>query len=276
MLEESLTLARGVGEPWPIAYALMHGIFRIANSAAIERSKECLGAWAASAEALRLVQAVGDGLNSTVMQAHLGQIALYEGDHKRARAAFVACLPMLSALGWRSAVAETLIRLASVAHAQGNDGEAASLYTEALALYRRLGDQWLPAVAWVHAQLADLALERGDWMVAETQVVETLILARDNGLDGVPEFAEAPLPRALEVRAALAAVQETPRRSIRLAGAAAALRTQINRALAASARATLERRLAPARQALSTEEQAQAWTEGQAMTPEQAVADALE
>ena len=70
--------------------------------------------------------------------------------------------------------------------------------------------------------------------------------------------------------------EEAPRRSLRLAGAAAALRAQLSQPLTPPERAALERRLAPARRALSAAEQAQAWAEGQGMTPEQAIADALE
>jgi hypothetical protein len=61
-----------------------------------------------------------------------------------------------------------------------------------------------------------------------------------------------------------------------LAGAAAALRAHLNRPAAASEQATLERRLAPARQALSAEKETAAWVQGQAMTPEQAIAYALD
>jgi hypothetical protein len=86
-------------------------------------------------------------------------------------------------------------------------------------------------------------------------------------------------------------------RAIRLAGAAVGLRAHPHRPLAAtelanlerrltylppssrspvtSEQATLERRLAPARQALSADAQAVAWAAGQAMTLEQAIADAL-
>jgi uncharacterized protein HemY len=69
---------------------------------------------------------------------HLGQVALYEGDYKRARPLFVASLPMIRALGWQSTVAEGLAGLADVARAQGDHAEAAALYTEALTIYRQL------------------------------------------------------------------------------------------------------------------------------------------
>jgi hypothetical protein len=83
---------------------------------------------------------------------------------------------------------------------------------------------------------------------------------------------------ALEGYGALAAAQGAPRRALRLAGAAAALRERERgtRPLSPREQITRDRRLAPARQALSAEEQAAAWAEGQAMTLEQAIADALE
>jgi hypothetical protein len=60
----------------------------------------------------------------------------------------------------------------------------------------------------------------------------------------------------------VAAVQGAPWRAIRLARAAAALRTQVNQPLAAREWAKLEELLVPARRAISAEEQAAVWAEG--------------
>jgi predicted ATPase/DNA-binding SARP family transcriptional activator len=294
-LAESLALARAVGEPWLIAHALDHDILRVVYSAAIARAAERTRAWAAGEECLQLYQAAGNTMRVGVVQLHLGQIALYDGDYERARTAFVASLPMIRALGWRSTVAEGLVGLADVARKQGNYAEATALYTEALTLYRQLGDHQLPAFAAVLARLADVALEQGDWTAAQTHVAESLVIAWDTGQGDTPQLAGA-----LEAQAVLAAVQGTPGRALRLAGAAAALQARLhrpvgaseratphalvhlaltqhrlNRPVGASEQATLERRLAPARQALSLAEQATAWAAGQAMTPQQAIADAL-
>jgi non-specific serine/threonine protein kinase len=293
VLEESLALARGLGEPWLIGLALLHSIFRVANSAAIERAEERARAWTAGAEALRLFQAAGAGIEGAVMQLSLGQIALYERDYGRARAAFAACLPMLRTTGWQSTVADGLAGLADVAREQGDDGEAVTFYTEGLALYRQGGDHLALAISRVLCRLADLHLAQGNWAVAQAQVTESLVMARDTRLVGASVIASA-----LAMQAALAAMQGTPARAVRLAGAAAALRAHASQASAASERAILERRvtflppspgsaaafgqatlergLASARQALSAAEQAAAWAEGEAMTPEQAIAYALE
>jgi predicted ATPase len=275
VLEESVAVARAVGEPWPIAHALMHCLFRVANSAAIGRAEERARAWAAGEESLRLYQAMGNRMFAAVVQLRLGQVALYEGDYARARAAFVACLPSLRAQGGRSFFAEGLVRLADVAREQGDYGEASALYAEGLTLYRDLGDQWLPAIAWVLSRLAAIALEQGEWTVAQTLLTESLGIARDTGQVGAPER-DPELAGVVEVGAALAAVQGAPGRALRLAGAAAAMRVHLNRPAAASEQATLERRLAPARQALSAEKETTALVQGQAMTPEQAIAYALD
>jgi tetratricopeptide (TPR) repeat protein len=235
-------------------------------------------------------------MNLAATQVHLGRIAAYEGDYARARAMFVAHLSLMRALGWRTVVAQALGYLAYVARAQGDYQEATACYAEALTLYRHLGDHQSTTVAWVLSRLAAIALEQGEWTVAQTHLAESLALVQDARHDtlreiadpsemraalaaddpaGLSSFTATVLPGALEMRAALAAVQGTPDRALRLAGAAAALRSRLNRPLAPAERAILEGRLAPARQTLSPEEQATAWAAGQAMTREQAIADAL-
>jgi hypothetical protein len=209
---------------------------------------------------------------------------------------FVAHLSLMRALGWRTLVAQALGYLAYVARAQGDYQEATACYAEALTLYRHIGDHQSTTVAWVLSRLAAVALEQGEWAVAQTHLAESLALAQDARHDALREIADPPevraalaaddpaglssftatvLPGTLETQAAVAAVQGTPDRALRLAGAAAALRSRLNRPLAPAEQATLERRLAPARQALSAEQQATAWAGGQAMTHEQAIADAL-
>ncbi len=291
LLEESVALARAVGEPWPLAIALLHWLLRILSGEVIERAEERARAWAAGAESLHLFQAVGDPMGVAMVQMFLGQIALYEGDYERARVAFIACLPMIRALGWRSSVADGLVRLANVARAQGDYAEATALYAEALTLYRQVGDHLSPVIASVLSRLAAIAVEQGEWTVAQTQVAESLVIARDIGQVGTSEGTGAleaqaalatgrigtpELAVALDVVAALAAVQGAPGRAVRLAGAAASLRAHSNRPPAASEQATLERILAPGGRPLSADEQATAWVEGQAMTREQAIAYALD
>jgi hypothetical protein len=181
---------------------------------------------------------------------------------------------MMRALGWRTFVADGLVRLGDVAAAQGDMTEATSLYTEALTSYRQSHRQWganrSPHITAALSHLAHTALEQGDWARAESHAAESLTVARELGQRGIPEVA-----RTLEVEAALAAVRNAPARALRLAGAAAALRARIVQPLPVSDQATFEQTLILARRALTTEESAAAWAEGQAMSSDEAITDAL-
>jgi predicted ATPase/DNA-binding SARP family transcriptional activator len=203
VLEESLALARAAGDPWLIAHALLHGLMRVAGSAAIERTEERARAWAAGTESLARFQAVGDPIHIAGVQMSLGQLALHDGDYARARTALGASLPLFRALGWQSTVADVLVSLADVAREQGAYQEATALYTESMTLYRHLGDRLLVApIAAVLSRLAAIALEMGDWPVAQTHVTESLVIAQDTDQVGAPELAGV-----LEVGAVLAAAQ---------------------------------------------------------------------
>ena len=75
--------------------------------------------------------------------------------------------------------------------------------------------------------------------------------------------------------AELATAEAQPRRALRLAGAAASLREKHGTPLAPSSQARLERTLELVREAFRGEDAVVAWSEGQAMTLEQAMAYAL-
>jgi hypothetical protein len=168
-----------------------------------------------------------------------------------------------------------LVGLADVAREQGHAGEAMAFYAEGLALYRQIGDQCF--IARVLCRLANPNLEQDDWPAAQTCVVEILTIAQDTGQVEAPELA-----CALEVGAALAERRGTPLQAVRLAAAAAALSAQGERPAAASIGGRPAATARPAWRglthpcpALSAAEQATAWAAGQAMTREQAIADAL-
>jgi tetratricopeptide (TPR) repeat protein len=160
----------------------------------------------------------GDTVAAAVMQLSLGHIALHEGAYPRARAAFLTCVPVLRTIGWGSIGANGLVGLADVAREQGDIEEAASLYAEALALYRQAGEQHAPTVTWVHCRLARMYVEHGDWTRARTYATQALIIARDTGQVEAGDIVDA-----LEVYATLAAQAASPR-SVHLTGAVATLR----------------------------------------------------
>jgi hypothetical protein len=272
-LEEALDLARAGGDPWFVAVALQ-GLCRwVLDTAAVQLAEQRARARAAIDESLRLLQALGDTAGGAAAQWLLGRLALYEDDYPRARTAFNAALAGLRAVGSGELVAIVLGELADVSRQEGDDAEATRAYAETLALYRDLGyDEDL--MAGVLTRLGELALDQGAGAAARSYAAEGVSVTWSTLQAGRGDVRY--IAGALELCGGIAAAQGDPCRALRLAGATAALRERTSRPLIPFDQAALTRRLAPARQALSAEEQALAWTEGQAMTLEQTIAYALE
>jgi non-specific serine/threonine protein kinase len=273
LLEEALGLARAAGDPWSVAFALLSRGDWVVGTAAVQQAEQRARARAEGEESLRLCQTLGDTILTAFVQGTLGKLALYEGDYPRARAAFTAQLVVMRAVGSGLPAGVALANLAEVARQEGDDAEAARAYEEILTLYRDLGYDEL-FMARVLARLGELALDQGAGAAAQTYARDSVSVAWSTLQAG--RGGEWYVAGALELCGGIAAVQGDPRRALRLAGAAAALRERTNRPLSPFDQAALMRRLAPARQTLSAEEQAVAWREGQAMTLEQAIAYALE
>lgn len=294
VLEESLALARAVGDEWLIGHALLHSVFRIANSVATTRGEERAAARTAGEEGLSRFKEAGDRVAAAMLRLSLGWIALYEGDYSLSRTAFTACLPVLRVLGWNTTLGDALIGLGDAARRQGDHQGAAALYAEAVALYRPVGDRLAPVLARALCRLAETNAEQGDWMAAESGATESLTLAQETSQMGSSE-----IMRALMVHAAVAAVRGMPARALRLAGAVAVIPTYRSPSGEGADRAPRERpltylppsphlsdaavgrqplvhHLTAARQALSADEQAAAWAEGQGMSAEVAIAYALD
>src|SRR5262249_32256146 len=159
-----------------------------------------------------------------------------------------------------------LAHLGAVARAQGDYPAARALLEESLALRRDAGNR--RALPDSLRCLAEVAYEQGDAVAAGALYREALAILRDLG-------DRTELAAVLEGVAALAAGAARLARAVRLAGAAAALRAALGARPSPTRQAEVARWLAPARRELSAAGYAAAWTAGQAMTLEQAVADAL-
>ena len=116
--------------------------------------------------------------------------------------------------------------------------------------------------------LGSLAREQGNYSTAHSLYRESIKLFQD--LDHKRGIA-----RLLECFACSAAAQLEAERSLRLAGAAAALRQNIGAPLTPTEQAKLEASLHPARQALTNTVGATAWLEGWALPVEKAIEEVL-
>jgi tetratricopeptide (TPR) repeat protein len=153
-----------------------------------------------------------------------------------------------------------------VARDQGDSAAARALYEQGLAIFRDLGDRW--GIAGTLADLGSLAREQGNYPTACPLYRESIRIFQE--LDHKRGIA-----RLLEGFACLAAVQLEAERSLRLAGAAAALRQNIGAPLTPAEQAKLEAGLHPARQALTNTAGEAAWLEGWALPAEKAIEEVL-
>ena len=224
-------------------------------------------------ESLLLFRKEGDRWGIAHVMLGLGQLALDRGELQMAEECWAERLSLSRELDNQTGVAHTLDLLATVARLRGDYAQATSRLEDALTIKRRIGDR--QASAWSFQGMGELALIRGEARVAYAHFRESLLLRR--------EIAElAGLVASLVAFARLAALLRRPRRAVRLAGAAAALYGSIGPALAVQdySHGVLPSTLTypevdRAQQRLSHQQRAAAWAEGNALSLEEAIAEAL-
>jgi tetratricopeptide (TPR) repeat protein len=190
-----------------------------------------------------------------------------QGDFTRAAALQQESLLLFEGLGDESGIAWTLSLLALALRPQGDESRALALLDESLALFEDQGDR--RGIAWSFLQLGLVARDHGDHGRAGSLFKESLSRFRDLG----DKYGIAQLVGEL---AAVACAQGQTERAARLFGAADALFAAIGARLSPPEQAAHERSLAALRARLSDTAFAAVWAQGQVMTAEQAVAEALQ
>ena len=215
---------------------------------------------------LGLWRELGDQKAVARALSNLANVVKLQGDYARARSLYAECLSIFRGLGDRTGVAWSMNYQGDVARDQGDSAAARTLYEQGLAIFRELGDRW--GIAGTLADLGSLAREQGNYPAARSLYRESIKLFQE--LDHKRGIA-----RLLECFACSAAVQLEAERSLRLAGAAAALRQNIGAPLTPAEQAKLEASLHPARQALTNTVGATAWLEGWALPVEKAIEEVM-
>ena len=235
-----------------------------------------------------------------------GTLAWCQGDYAAASALLEQSLARWRVLEDPRGIASTLTFLADAVGDQGDSGRAIALYEEALSLFRRLGDE--RGMAMAANNLGVEAQRRGDLDRAETLFAEALALDRKLGNQSwvtlrLANLADIALLRNRAVEAAdlfrqslavawalghktvglvglvglarVAAATGYPRRAAQLLGAAEAYGEAIGAPIQIGEREGFERAVALARQTLGEAGLAAEFAVGRALSPEQAVTDAL-
>jgi tetratricopeptide (TPR) repeat protein len=217
-------------------------------------------------ESLVLWRELGDQKAVARSLSNLANVVKLQGDYARARSLYAECLSIFRAMGDRTGVAWSLNYQGDVARDQGDSAASRTLYEQGLAIFRELGDRW--GIAGTLADLGSLAREQQNCPTAHSLYRESLKIFQELGH-------KRGIARLLECFACSAVAQLEAERSLRLAGAAAALRQSIGAPLTRAEQAKLESTLDPARQVLTNTAGATAWLEGWAMPVEKAVEEVL-
>jgi predicted ATPase/DNA-binding winged helix-turn-helix (wHTH) protein len=198
--------------------------------------------------------------------SNLANVVKMQGDYDRVRSLYAECFSIFRGLGDRTGVAWSLNHQGDVARDQGDTVAARTLYEQGLAIFRELGDRW--GIAGTLADLGSLAREQRNYPRAHSLYRESIRIFQE--LDHKRGIA-----RLLECFACSAAAQLEAGRSLRLAGAAAALRQNIGAPLTPAEQVKLEASLDPARHAMTNTAGVTAWLEGWALPVEKAIEEVL-
>jgi predicted ATPase/serine/threonine protein kinase len=260
LFSESLEIARGLGDK--------HGAAVSLNALAVtarDRS-ELAVAHTLFEESLALWRKLGDLKAIARALSNLATVLKLQGEYEHAHNLHAECLAIFQGMDDLNGVAWSLSSQGDVARDQGDTAGAQALYEQGLEIFREIGDRW--GIAGTLADLGNLAREERDFDSANSLYRESLKIFVE--LDHKRGIA-----RLLECCSCLAAAEAQSERSLRLAGAAAALRQNIGVPLTLAEQNHLESNLDPAKQGLGNTAGAMAWLEGWVMPVEKAVDEAI-
>ena len=217
-------------------------------------------------ESLDLWRELGDLKAVARGVSNLANVAKLQGDYGRARFLYAECHSIFQGLQDRTGVAWSLNYLGDVARDQADSAAARASYEQALTIFRELHDRW--GIAGTLADLGTLAREEREYSAAHSLYRESIRIFQE--LDHKRGIA-----RLLECFACAAAAQGHAERSLRWAGAAAALRRNIGAPLTPADQGKLDASLDQARQAIVNTIGARAWLEGWSLTIRNATDEVL-
>jgi predicted ATPase/class 3 adenylate cyclase len=268
MLEESLAILRGLNDTKsqpPVLNALAE-VARVRGDYAQTRLL--------FEESLTILRAMGDRGDIAWATQALGEVALEEGDPS-AQALLEEGLAFFRERGSEAGTATALVHLAELARRRGDGERASALCEESLALRRSIGHK--SGISRSLNCLGRIAVLRGEITAARAYHEEALTLRQELGdRAGAAECLEGLAETYLRSSQEPEVDEEVRRRRVegatRVFGAAQAMRDAAGIPLTPAARQERDGQLADARAALGEAKFAAAWAEGQAMSPEQALA----
>ncbi|HEX5839824.1 MAG TPA: tetratricopeptide repeat protein [Anaerolineales bacterium] len=238
-----------------------------ASSILLTGAGDYIRARAFAESSVKLYREIGDDRGAGLVLADLGASLHWDGKEEEAIESLEESLRLLRAAGERWGTAYALLWVGDTWFRMGDIERAATSWEESLRLTQELGDDYL--IAWSLGGLADVTRLRADYKRATGMFKKSLSLYQRSGNKIGPPF-------SMEALALVAVALGDAKRAARLWGAASAWREAINELLPLSYQRDYAASISQARTQLGEELYASAWSEGRAMSPEQAIALALE
>lgn len=260
--QDALAQARQVGD-LRLAAETLNSLGMVA----VEKG-DTLVARAQFEESLGIFRNIGskDGVGMTTN--NLGLVALQQADFSNARQHFDETLLLAREMGNKRGIAIALSNLGYAAANQGDCFVARPLYEEALAIYRKMGSK--PGIAMALENLGFVEIEQGNHAVALAHYAESLQIAHEIGNKFHLVYSLLGLGSAgIHASTSQAWV------GAQLLAAAESLMKSMSMSLERLESGQFERAVGLARAALGADAFEQAWANGQALTPDAAVALAL-
>ncbi|HZS93951.1 MAG TPA: tetratricopeptide repeat protein, partial [Chloroflexota bacterium] len=259
-LDDSLRLLSKADNPSAVAealHALGHVEFEGGNYAAAEALFE---------ESRTGYQSLGDTVSAIPLIGDLGMVAYHRGSYAEAKRIFEETHRLSKQYGLTDRTADALNRLGDLARLSNDLDQAQALYDQSWTLWKEA--RGVAGVASARHKLSLLHRRRGEREFAVPLLRESLQLQQELGnKQGIAE--------CLAGLGGIAYDRGDFQRAIRLLAAAERVLETIGAPLAPADRVEYERDLAAARGALGESAWHEAWKQGQALTLEEAVAEAL-
>lgn len=218
-------------------------------------------------QALRLYQNLADTSRIGWQLTFLAWLAQHEGDYSGAVSLAEQSLNLLREVEDQWGISGALFCLADTAYIQGDLTRASTLLEEAVAISRELGNLW--SLGRRLARLGQVAQAQNKLERARALIQEGLTVCRSAG-------DQWGVTMALVGLAGVAGKQGEPVRAARLLGSVETRQNTIGAALWPVDQLEYQHNLAAAHAALTAEQFAAAWAQGQAMSLEDAIIYAQE
>jgi predicted ATPase len=258
--QESLALHRTLGEQAGIATSLS-GLGNIASAAGQTET-----ARAHYHESLAVLRELEDIHQIACVLSNLGDLAGSTGDYDTVWRFLQESLTLTLQQGDRGLIARVQLSLGTVALNRVDLPAARQMFEQILVALRPMGEKGYVADAF--RRLGKVALWQGNVEEAEQHGQESLTLRRGLGN-------KACIADSLDGLAEIALARQQTARAIRLNSAAAGLREHIGAPLPPFHQESHDRHLCAIRDRVGEAEFAALWAEGQAMSLEQAIKEAL-